>query len=198
MIDRPVGAGCATARPVGAGCATARPISTGADTSQADSQHDPCSAPTPSERPDTSAWSTSRSPASTARLPALGHASADLRARHFIAAQVPTIAAWDRVAGSAVTRVVGGRPLPPVMAMFAHGTQTLVPVICPITTISHPNPSRGGCQRPAAGTRVLVTGQRRPGHRSAWRGCVLPIMRWEPAQVNSSNCFSLSAGVWSQ
>jgi hypothetical protein len=154
-----------------------RPVSTGADTSQADSQHDPCPAPTSSERADTSAWSTSRSSAATAtRLPALGHAPADLRARHFIAAQIPATAAWDRVAGSAVTRVVSGCPLPPMMAMFAHGTQTPVPVIRPVTTISHPNPSRGGCRDRLPGRAswlqvrdVPATGQ--PGGAACFLSC---------------------------
>src|ERR1700729_67115 len=110
---------------------------------------------------DTSAWSTSCPPATASRLAALAHAPAALCAPRFLAAQVPATAARDRIASSAVARIVSGCPLPPVMAMFAHGTQTLLAVIHPITTISHPNPSRGGCQNTGAGTRHW-SGQRTP------------------------------------
>jgi hypothetical protein len=108
-----------------------------------------------------SAWPTSRPPATAARLPAPAHASADIRTRRFLAAQIPAVAARDRVAGSAVARVVGGCPLPPLMAMFAHCHQTLVLVIHPVTTISHPILPKGGCQNTGAGTHHW-SGQRTP------------------------------------
>jgi hypothetical protein len=72
--------------------------------------------------------------------------------------------------------------------------QTLVCVIRPITTISHPNPSRGVVRTPVPG-RVIVQVRERPGNRLAWRGRVLPIMRRGVAQADSHKCFLLFAGT---